>query len=615
MYRIANMKKLILLLALISINSSLFAQNTIERIEPPFWWVGMTNDSVQLMVKGEGISSSSPTIASNMISLDKIHQVDNPNYLFLDITISKDAKPGTIELEFIKNGTKEIVEFELLARRPNSKNREGFSSKDIMYLITVDRFANGNPANDNHPDLFEKVDRYDHAGRHGGDIEGIANHLDYLKALGFTSIWVSPVLENNQETYSYHGYSTTDFYKVDPRFGTNDEYVELGKLANSKGIKLIMDMIVNHCGSGHWWMDDLPSEDWINFGNKFTQTNHQKLVIQDPYRSEYDYKYMVDGWFVETMPDLNQRNPFLAKYLIQNAIWWIEYANLSGIRMDTYPYSDMDFMNDWACAVMNEYPNFNITGEEWSDNPNIVAHWQKGKVNSNGYTSCLPGMIDFPLRQALQNSLTGKNIFKLYEMQANDFIYADPYNFVVFLDNHDMDRFFTQVNKNIGQFKIGIAHVLTTRGIPQIYYGTELLFTNDTPDHGVIRRDYPGGWEGDTVNVFTGKGLTDQQISMLQFISKLMTWRNEKDVIHHGKLTHFVPENNVYVYFRSNDTEIVMVALNVSDVDYTLNLSRFKEILSSVTSGKNIETGETIHLTETIIVPGNSPLILEIHRE
>ncbi len=606
--------KIIFRICFILIVTPVWAQSVVEKVEPPVWWTGMHNTSLQLMVYGKNISDYTASISSKGITLDATTKVKSPNYLFLDLTIDTEAKPGNYEIIFTYKNKKETYNYTLLERKDASSDRQGFSNKDVMYLITPDRFANGHPENDNHPEMLENVNRSFHGGRHGGDLEGISKNLDYLKNLGYTAIWVNPVLENNQEIYSYHGYSTTDYYKVDPRFGSNQEYKSLSEKAASKDIKMIMDMIVNHCGSGHWWMEDLPTDDWINFGNKFVQTNHQKPTIQDPYKSDYDYKQMVDGWFVETMPDLNQKNPYLATYLIQNSIWWIEYADLDGIRMDTYPYSDMDFMRDWTCAIMNEYPNFNITGEEWSENPNIVAHWQRGKINSNGYTSCLPSMIDFPLRSALQRSLVNRNFNDLYSMQANDFIYADPNTFVVFPDNHDMDRFFTQVSEDLGLFKMGITHVLTTRGTPQIYYGTEILFTNSAPDHGIIRQDYPGGWAGDSVNAFTGKGLTDQQINARQFMSRLMNWRKDKDVIHSGKLVHFVPQNNMYVYFRSNNSEIIMVVLNLNPDDSTLFLSNFEEVLSGVDEGTNVMTGEIIALDGNIQIPANAPLIIEIRR-
>ncbi len=595
----------------------LSAQNSsVSHVEPPNWWVGMNNTALQLMLYGENIGDLEVLVDDENITVDKINRVDNFNYLFVDLTIDPKTLPGAFVIRLVNSNNYNVAIFtyNLSARRPGSAERLGFTNADVLYLITPDRFANGDPENDNHPEMLEKVNRSLPGGRHGGDIKGIADHLDYLADIGYTAVWVNPVLENNMETYSYHGYSTTDFYKVDPRFGTNEDYKNLSAKASEKGIKMVMDMIVNHCGSEHWWMKDLPSKDWINFDNKFVQTNHRKPVIQDPHRSEYDYKRMVDGWFVETMPDMNQRNPFLATYLIQNAIWWIEYADLAGIRMDTYPYAYRDFMTQWTCAVMAEYPNFNVTGEEWSENPSIVAYWQQGKVNPDGYTSCLPSLIDFPLRSALQASLTWSGFDALYNTQANDFIYADANKLVVFADNHDMDRFFTQVGEDLGLFKLGMAQVLTTRGTPQIYYGTELLFTNATSDHGLIRKDYPGGWQGDANNAFTNEGLSDKQIEARAFMTTLLNWRKTAKVIHEGKLLHFAPEKGMYIYFRINDTEIVMVVLNKNEQDTQLNLSRFNEVLESVNTGTNIMTGESIAFNSQILVAGKTPLIISIKK-
>ena len=423
---------------------------TIDHIEPSFWWAGMKNKDLQIMVHAKDISYLRPKINSPGIRLVNVIQTSNRNYLFLNLEIQPTVKPQTFSIDFLKD--EKVVfshPYTLKERKENSAARQGFSTADVLYLITPDRFANGDPSNDNHPDMREKSNRSFKGGRHGGDIAGIIKNLDYIKSTGFSAIWLNPVLENNQTEYSYHGYSITDFYKVDPRFGSNDSYLDLVKNCHDKGLKVIMDMIVNHCGSFHWWMNDLPDTDWINFDNKFVNTTHQRAVIQDVHVSEYDKKMFTDGWFVETMPDLNQKNKLLATYLIQNAIWWIEYADIDGIRMDTYPYPDKDFMSDWTCAVMSEYPGFNIVGEEWSENPAIVAHWLKGKVNPNGYSSCLPGAMDFPIQGALRKSLTNNNWYPLYETLSMDFLYPDANSLVVFPDNHDMSRLYSQVNENL----------------------------------------------------------------------------------------------------------------------------------------------------------------------
>jgi neopullulanase len=600
--------------------AGLYSQTQVQRIEPPNWWAGMKNPALQLLVYGDKIAELHPAIDYPGVRLERVIKVENPNYLFLNLTISAAAKPGQFDIRFSR-GKQEVERhsYELRARAPGAAELPGFTAADAMYLITPDRFANGNPANDYVAGMKERPDRQKPGGRHGGDIKGIIDHLDYIADLGFTAIWLNPLLENDMPEYSYHGYSTTDFYKVDPRFGSNEEYRQLAEAARAKGIGIIMDMIVNHCGSEHWWMKDLPTHDWLNFQDTLVITNHKKTVIQDPYVAESDYRGFVDGWFVSTMPDLNQRNELMAAYLIQNSIWWIEYLGLAGIRMDTYPYPDKDFMTDWTCAVMDEYPNFNVVGEEWVGNPALVSFWQQGKHNPNGYTSCLPSLMDFPLQEAMRDGLNeqesrwGKGLMRMYEMLAMDFLYADPSILVTFPDNHDMSRFFTQVNEDFGLFKLGIAYVLTMRGVPQLYYGTEVLMTNPgTDDHGVIRSDFPGGWPGDKVNAFTGQGLSAQQREALALIKKLTTWRKTAAVIHHGKLLHFMPEDGTYVYFRYNDTAKVMVVLNKNTGETTLDLARFAPMLTGVSTGKDVISGKAYPLKGSITLPARAPLVLEL---
>ncbi|MFY8011160.1 MAG: glycoside hydrolase family 13 protein [Saprospiraceae bacterium] len=587
---------------------------TIDHIEPSFWWAGMKNKDLQIMVHAKDIAYLRPKINSPGIRLVNVIQTSNRNYLFLNLEIQPTVKPQTFSIDFLKD--EKVVfshPYTLKERKENSAARQGFSTADVLYLITPDRFANGDPSNDNHPDMREKSNRSFKGGRHGGDIAGIIKNLDYIKSTGFSAIWLNPVLENNQTEYSYHGYSITDFYKVDPRFGSNDSYLDLVKNCHEKGLKVIMDMIVNHCGSFHWWMNDLPDTDWINFDNKFVNTTHQRAVIQDVHVSEYDKKMFTDGWFVETMPDLNQKNKLLATYLIQNAIWWIEYADIDGIRMDTYPYPDKDFMSDWTCAVMSEYPGFNIVGEEWSENPAIVAHWLKGKVNPNGYSSCLPGAMDFPIQGALRKSLTNNNWYPLYETLSMDFLYPDANSLVVFPDNHDMSRLYSQVNENLELFNLGLTYMLTTRGTPQIYYGTEILMSNPgTDDHGVIRSDFPGGWQGDLKNGFSNIGLLSKQIETKNHIQKLLKWREKKGVIHHGKMMHFVPENNIYVYFRYDNDEKVMVVLSLNKKDVSLDLKRFREMLPSSFKATEIISGTNMDLSDSLIVPAYKSLILSL---
>ena len=597
-----------------------FSQSSIERVEPPFWWTGMNNTELQIMVYGENISELNAKINHKGVSIKETKRVENKNYQFLYLTISPECKAGKMVIHFKNNENKTIekVNYELKERESTGEEKMGYDNSDVLYLITPDRFVNGNPDNDNNDNLSEKVNRPNKDGRHGGDLQGIVNSLDYLSKIGYTAIWLNPILENNQPEYSYHGYSTTDYYKVDPRYGTNEEYQKLSSIASEKGVKIVMDMIMNHCGSEHWWMKDLPTNDWINNGGKYTQTNHKRTTLRDPYASDYDKKGFTDGWFVETMPDLNQRNPLMATYLIQNTIWWIEYLNLAGIRMDTYPYSDMHFMTDWTCAVMEEYPNFNICGEEWITDPATLAYWQKGKNNPDGYTSCLPGLLDFPIQDALTKGLIesenwNTGLINLYVMLSNDYLYPDPSAHVIFPDNHDMSRIYTQLNEDIGLYKLAMTYFATMRGTPQFYYGTEILMSNTGDDsHGNIRSDYPGGWEGDEINAFTGKGLSKEQIDARNFTTVLLNWRKKATVVHSGKLKHFTPSNGVYVYFRYNDETKTMVVLNKTNETQSIDLKQFEEILPAGSVGQDIFSNQNFKLHGRLEVPAKQPLILEI---
>lgn len=607
-----------LMALLTGFSASSFAQYSIDRIEPPNWWAGMKNNQLELMAYGPAIAELEPAITDKMIRITEVKRVSNPNYLFIMLELDQDITPRSIKIYFEKDGRTQASRiYQILPREPGSSAREGFDNSDVIYLITPDRFANGDPGNDNIPGYLEAANRKDKDGRHGGDLKGIMDHIDYIAGMGFTAVWLNPVLENNMPRASYHGYAITDYYKVDPRYGTNEDYAMLSKLLKDRGIKLIMDMVENHCGFEHWWMKDLPSVDWINYGGKYTGTNHRRSTVQDPYVSASDKALFQDGWFVESMPDLNQKNPLMARYLIQNSIWWIEYAGLGGIRQDTYSYPDRDFMAEWSCAIMEEYPNFNIVGEEWSENPAIVAYWQRGKSNPDGYVSCLPSLMDFPLQAVLTQGLLQNDVYykdgliRMYEMLANDFIYADPSNLVIFPDNHDMSRFFTQIGEDYNLFKMGIAYVLTMRGIPQLFYGTEILMKNPGTDaHGVIRSDFPGGWAMDTVNAFTGTGLSDQQSDAQQFVKTLLNWRKTKTCLHDGRLVHYAPENGTYVYFRYDEKGMVMVAFNKNDHDLVLDGGRFAELSSIRGQLKNVINGEGINEVR-IPLPARSVLILE----
>jgi len=605
-------------------HSSIAAQDLFERVEPANWWAGMEHNHIQILFYGKNISHLKPESESKDLIVERTVRVENPNYLFLYVEISKSASAGSVPLHFYDKGSHvTTIEYPLLERDEGRASIQGFDTSDVMYLITPDRFVNGDPGNDEIDGLAEGVDRSFRGGRHGGDIRGIMNSLDYISDMGFTAIWLNPVLENDMPEYSYHGYAATDFYKVDQRFGSNELYREMVSEAKKKGIKVIMDMIVNHSGSEHWFVKDLPMHDWLNFQDGFVQSSHRRNTVQDLYASEYDQKKFSDGWFVETMPDLNQRNELLGDYLIQNAIWWIEYSGISGIRMDTYPYPDKDYMSRWTCAVMSEYPDFNIVGEEWTPNPAIVSYWQAGKENHDGYSSCLPSLMDFPMQEALAKGLVedekqyGSGLIKTYEMLTNDFLYADPEKLVIFPDNHDMDRFYTQVDNDMNLFKMGLAYMATMRGTPQIYYGTEVLMeNNEAPgDHGIIRSEFPGGWPDHELNAFTGEGLNSDQKDAQQYIKKILNWRKDKEVIHNGELLHFAPDNGVYTYFRYNESEKVMVILNKNRASVQHDTGKYNEILEGIESGYEVISGETIDLNRIVTLEPSRAYILELTGE
>ena len=594
--------------------------NKIERVEPPNWWVGMKTGDLQLLVYGKNISDYVPVINSSNLKLVSTEKVKNKNYLFLNISISKNAEPENIEINFLNdNIIVDRYKFSLLERKENSSKVEGFNNSDVMYLITPDRYVNGDPENDDVEYMYERPNRDNNRGLHGGDIQGIINNLDYIEDLGFTTIWLNPVLENNMKKSSYHGYSTTDYYKIDPRFGTNELFKELSLKSKEKGIKLVMDLIPNHCGSEHWFFLDPPMDDWINNQSGFKQTSHNRETVQDIYASEIDKKEHVDGWFVETMPDLNQKNKKMSKYLIQNTLWWIEYAELSGIRVDTYPYSDKDFMSDWTFSVMNEYPNFNIVGEEWSDNPIVISYWQKDKINHDGYVSYLPTLMDFPLQISFAEALTddfnwGKGFIKPYKTLASDFLYSNPNNLLIFPDNHDMARFYTQVNNDLDLFKMGIVYYSTMRGIPQFYYGTEILMNSDENpgDHGLIRTEFPGGWPDHSKNAFTGGGLSYEELQTQSFFKEILNWRKANEVIHNGKLIQFAPKDEIYSYFRILNDKMVWVIFNRNNSSKTLETSRFDELISNKEFGYDVLNKKSISIKNNIVIEKKSALIIEI---
>jgi neopullulanase len=589
----------------------------IDHLEPLNWWVGMKQPTLQLMVHGERIAELAPAVAYPGVRITGVERTDNPNYLFVDLDIGKSTRPGELTLQF-KRGKDVVVShpYRLEARRPHSAQRRSFDSGDAIYLIVPDRYANGNPANDV-AGMREGVDRGAPSKRHGGDLAGMRAQLDYIHDLGFTMIWPTPLLENNQPTYSYHGYSLTDFYKIDPRFGSNEDFRNYVAAANARGLGVIDDIVLNHIGTGHWWMQDLPAADWINHGKTFVPTNNQHTVAQDIHVAPEEKARFFDGWFVETMPDLNQRNKLLARYLIQNTLWWVEYANLSGIREDTYSYSDPAFLNEWTRAVAEEYPNLNIVGEEMDKRPYMVAYWQKGVVNRDGYRSGLPSVMDFPLVDTAPVALTepeasGQGLIRIYEILAADYLYADPMKLMVFPDNHDRPRVLAQVDNNVDLMKTDVILMATTRGIPQVFYGTEVLIGSPKQrDDGVLRADMPGGWAGDQVNAFTGAGLSQPQRDMQDFVRKLFNWRKTSSAVKHGKLTHYLPRDGSYVYFRHDGKQTVMVVLNKNARETKVDLGRFSGMIKNASRARNVLTGATVDLRSPLTLPAMTSVVLE----
>ena len=610
------MKKLLISLAILLCFGT--QGQSLHKIEPESWWVGMEMNTVEFMVYGKDISEL--IAESKTLEVQKSVGLESPNYLFVTAKIPADASVGDHTFVFRNTKGKKIgrLMVHIGAREEGSAARKGFSSADFIYLLTPDRFRNGDPRNDYVKGMLEGPNRELKGGRHGGDLAGVIESLDYFKHLGVSSLWLNPVLENDMPSYSYHGYAMTDLYAVDPRYGSNELYKELADKAKEKGIGLIMDQVANHIGSSHPWMADLPSEDWVNQWPEFTQTNHMKVSRFDPHAAEVDRKQFTDGWFVETMPDLNQRNEKLARYLIQNSIWWVEYLGLHGIRMDTWSYPEKQFLANWTKAVLDEYPNFNIVGEEWVSDPSLISYWQAGTAKMDDYTTYLPSVMDFPLQSALIEGLKGESgwrssMTKIYESLTNDYMYGDVNNIMIFPDNHDMSRIYTQLDEDYDKWKMAMAFLFTTRGTLQFYYGTEILMGNPgTEDHGIIRSDFPGGWEGDPINAFTGEGLTAQQKEAFAYIQSLAHLRRESCALNMGTLLHYIPQNEVYVYFRTFADEHKMIVLNRNSEEVSLDLSRFQQGLEDFSAAIEVWTGETTSLEETLTIAPMGALIFDL---
>lgn len=610
------MKKQITVLFLL-ITTFTFAQ--IDKMEPTFWYEGMHKSKIQVLFYGKNIAENTVSI-SNDVVITNVTKTENPNYLFVTID-TRNIAAQTLKFTF-KNGKKSFTkDFEIKKRREDSANRKSFDASDVMYLLMPDRFANGNESNDSSPNLQEKANRSLPGGRHGGDIEGIIDHLDYIQELGATAIWSTPMCEDNDKGYSYHTYGQSDVYQIDARYGSNEDYKRLADEMHKRDMKLIKDYVTNHWGAEHWMFKDMPTYDWFHQFPGYAQSNYRMTTQYDTNASKLDAKYCMDGWFVPSMPDLNQSNPLVLNYLIQNAIWWIEYADLDGYRVDTYSYNDKEGIAKWTKAITDEYPYFNIVGEVWMHDQAQISYWQKdspiAKIQS--YNSYLPSVMDFTLHDAFGNVFNEDNaswsdgMIKFYDNLANDFLYDNTNNLLIFLENHDTGRF-NQIYKNdFKKYQLGMTILATMRGIPQIYYGSEIGMAGDKGKGDAdIRQDFPGGWKGDTNNAFTNVGRTAVQKQYFDFSKKILNWRKNKEVIHTGKLRHYIPENNVYVYFRYNDAESVMVIVNNSKDNQKINLSRFEENLKKYTSGNDILSNQNFDLKQELSIEGKSSLILEL---
>ena len=592
----------------------------LQRTEPPFWYANMNNPELQVMFYGKDLAQYQVAVSNN-IPIKEVVKTTNPNYLFVTID-TENVPPGEITFSFSRKGKSKITKkYELRSRRENSSVRQGFDSSDLIYLIMPDRFANGNPVNDTTKETKEKANRENPNGRHGGDIQGIINNLDYLMDLGATAIWNTPLCEDNDEKGSYHGYAQSDVYKIDPRYGTNEDYVKLSSELHKRDMKLILDYVTNHWGAEHWMIKDLPSYDWIHQFPGYAQSNYRMTTQFDPNASAIDKKYCEDGWFVRSMPDLNQSNPLVVKYLTQNAIWWIEYADLDGFRVDTYSYCDKKGIADWTKAITDEYPKFNIVGEVWMHDQAQMAYWQKdSKIGAiQNYNSHLPSVMDFTLHDAIESGFAehepswDKGMIKMYDNFANDFLYPNVNSLLVFAENHDTQRLNNRY-KDLETYKMAMTLIATVRGIPQIYYGSEIGMGGDKgKGDGDIRRDFPGGWLTDANNAFIVAGRSEVQKKYYDFSAKLFNWRKNKKVIHNGKTMHFIPEHNVYVYFRYNESETVMVVINNSDKPSIAKTARFTEAFRNFKRGKDVMTGNTINLSDDIQIAPKSTWILELY--
>ncbi|GAB3922394.1 glycoside hydrolase family 13 protein [Larkinella terrae] len=624
-----NRSVLLLIPLVLLVHFQTLAQTaSIQRVDPTNWWVGMKNTNLQLLVYGPKAGSLTYSINYPGVKLLKTHPAENPDFAFLDLTISPTAKPGTFRIVG-KNGSQTASHsYELKARTSGPKG-QGVSSADFIYLIMPDRFANGDPANDAFADMLDnKVDRSVPHLRHGGDLQGITNHLDYLQELGVTAIWMTPVLVNDETLKQeapdrmqagYHGYHFTDHYQIDKRFGGNEVYRQFAQTLHQRGMKLVQDAVYNHVSDDHWLYKNQPFKDWFNQWPAYTGSSHKEQALYDPYASAIDRKVLLDGWFTPFLPDLNLRNPFLATYLIQNAIWSTEAFSLDAWRVDTYKYNDLNFLNRCNQALMTEFPNIHIFGESWVGNPVAQAFFVKNRIDQP-FKSNQPGGLDFVLYDATNAALRedfgwDSGVNRFYQALTTDGLYTDPQKLVTFLENHDTDRYLSVIGDDLAKYKMGVTWLLTTRGIPSWYYGTEVLMKNTkNPSDAEVRRDFPGGFSGDRENKFSDAGRTEREKDAFNYVKKLANYRKNTPALQSGKLMQYVPQNGTYVYFRYNGSKTVLVATNSLDREVTLETARFSERLSGFSKARNVLTDESINNLTTLKLPAKTVVVLELSR-
>jgi glycosidase len=600
------------LVAAISVSAQIPA---LERVEPMFWWVGMHNPDLQIIVHGDHIADRKVELKYPGVKLVAVHKVENPDYLFVDLRVFSGTTPGTFPIKFVKAGEKPLTyRYELKKRDHSASRNQGVTSKDLIYLIMPDRFANGDTTNDSFANMREKgIHRDSMFSRHGGDLQGIMNHLDYLKDLGVTAIWLTPAIENDEPHASYHGYAVTDHYKIDARYGTNALYKQFVEKCHAMGLKVVMDLVHNHAGTEGYTINDMPMKSWVHQWPTYTKSNFKYEAVMDPHGSAMDRKKMLDGWFDHRMADMNQNNPYVQNFLTQNHIWWTEYAGVDGLRLDTYPYNDPDYMAKWAVDMKNEFPHLSIFGEVLTNEPVISAYFTQGNTVNRGLDTHLPGITDAVIKNGIYDALMGWNngVEHLYELLAQDFLYQDVNRNVVFLDNHDMSRVFSMVKEDVTKYKSAMAMLMTMRGAAQMYYGDEILMAGYSNPDGLVRSDFPGGWPVDKTNKFVASGRTDKENDAFNYVRKLANYRKNTSALQTGKMMQYIPEKGIYVYFRYDDKKTIIVIYNSNDSDRSITTDRYSQGIKDAKTAKNVVTDEVVNLSK-LTVPGKSTLVLEL---